>query len=125
MYIQQSYPIRMISKAKFAGFSEHVAVQFSANRVAHLTPDGGEEIISFDEFAQGLPVKEIRRASPHMYNQILKRVGESARNPGGYRLIDRNCEHYASWLFDGREESPQIKRLAFVGIIALLAVLNK
>lgn len=123
MYNHHSFPIRIVSRAKLSGFGEHWGVQLPNGNVAHLTSERGQKVVSFSEFAQGLPVKEIRRSPPHLYYQTLHRLDESIRNPRQYRLLGWNCENYANWLIGEKPESPQINGLAIVGAIALVVKL--
>ncbi len=74
--------------------------------------------MSFSDFAQGLPVKEIRRAAHEQYAQIMRRVTISALSPGQYRLLDRNCETYATWLIGEKPQSPQVRSAVVLGLIA-------
>ncbi len=117
MYSYNQYPARIIARRKLSGFGEHWGVQLPDATVAHLTP-AGEQIVSFDEFAQGCPVKEIRRAAPEHYGQIVWRATASAHNPGQYRLFDRNCETYATWLMGEEPQSPQVQGVVVLGLIA-------
>ena len=117
MYSYNQYPARIIARTKLSGFGEHWGVQLPDGTVAHLTPSG-EQIVSFDDFAQGLPVKEIRRAAPEQYGQIVWRAAVTAQNPGQYRLLDRNCETYATWLMGEKPQSPQVQGAVVLGLIA-------
>lgn len=117
MFASAQLPIRIISRPKLSGFGEHWGVQLPNGNVAHLTPTG-EQIVSFNDFAQGSPVKEVRRATPEQYAQIMRRVTLSVQSPGQYRLLDRNCETYATWLMGEKPCSPQIQGAVVVGLIA-------
>lgn len=117
MYSNWQSPVRIISRPKLSGIGDHWGVQLPSGDVAHLTPSG-EQIISLLEFAQGRPVKEIRRAAPEQYAQIMWRATTSAQNPGQYRLLDRNCETYATWLIGEKPQSPQVQGVAILGLIA-------
>jgi hypothetical protein len=117
MYAYNQYPARIIARTKLSGVGEHWGVQLPDGTVAHLTP-AGEQIVSLDEFAQGRPVKEIRRAAPEYYGQIVWRATASAHNPGQYRLLDRNCETYATWLMGEKPQSPQVQGVVVLGLIA-------
>ena len=117
MYSYNQYPARIIARTKLSGFGEHWGVQLPDGTVAHLTPSG-EQIVSLDVFAQGLPVKEIRRAAPEHYGQIVWRATATAQNPGQYRLLDRNCETYATWLMGEKPQSPQVQGAVVLGLIA-------
>ena len=112
-------PIRIISRPKLTGLGEHWGVQLPDGNVAHLTPEG-EQIVSFTEFAQGRPIKEVRRAAPEPRAQIMQRLSLSLQHRGPYRLLDRNCETYATWLLGEKPRSPQVEGVIFLGVIAAL-----
>lgn len=123
MYIATSqYPIRIVSRPKLSGIGEHWGVQLPNGNVAHLTPIG-EQIVSVSDFAQGRPVKEVRRAAPEQQVQILRRVAQSTQNPGQYRPLDRNCETYATWLIGEKPHSPQVKGVLVLALFAAFLVL--
>lgn len=113
------FPIRIIARPKLSGLGEHWGVQLTNGNVAHLT-EQGERMVTFSEFAQGCKVREVRRANPYLHDQILRRVFISTQNPGQYRLLDRNCETYATWLIGEQPQSPQVLAALAVGIIAAL-----
>ena len=117
MYSYNQSPARIIGRTKLSGFGEHWGVQLPDGTVAHLTP-AGEQIVSFAEFAQGCPVKEIRRATPEQHGQIMWRATASVHNPGPYRLLDRNCETYATWLIGEKPQSPQVQGVVVLGLLA-------
>ena len=117
MFTTRQCPIRILSRSKLQGFGDQWGLQLPNGNVAHLMP-AGEQIVSFAVFAQGKPVKEIRRAAPEQYTQIMQRVFLSVQSPGQYRLLDRNCETYATWLIGETPQSPQVQG---VFILALLA----
>ena len=110
-------PIRIISRPKLTGLGEHWGVQLPDGNVAHLTPDG-KHVVTFAEFAQGRPIKEIRRAAPEQRAQIMQRLTLSLQHRGPYRLLDRNCETYATWLLGETPQSPQVQGVIFLGLIA-------
>ncbi|WP_334189734.1 NC domain protein [Noviherbaspirillum sp.] len=111
------HPIRIVSRPKLTGLGEHWGVQLPDGNVAHLTSDG-EHVVTFAEFAQGRPIKEIRRAAPEQRAQIMQRLTLSLQHRGPYRLLDRNCETYATWLLGETPQSPQVQGVIFLGLIA-------
>jgi len=117
MYNDHQYPIRVIARPKLSGIGEHVGVQLPDGRVAHRTPEGNE-LISLEAFAQGRPVRELRRATPTDHWAILRRVAESIQQPAAYRLGDNNCEHYASFIMGEQPQSPQIQGIATIAAVA-------
>ena len=116
MFPNQS-PIRIISRPKLTGLGEHWGVQLQDGRVAHLTPNG-EHVVTLAEFTQGRPVKEVRRAAPGQHAQIMNRLALSLQQKGSYRLLDRNCETYATWLLGEPPHSPQVEGFILLGLIA-------
>lgn len=117
IFATSQFPIRIISRPKLSGIGEHWGVQLPNGNVGHLTPTG-EQIVTFPDFAQGRQVKEIRRAPPEQYAQIMRRVTLSVQNPGQYRLLDRNCETYATWLIGEEPQSLQVMGVVVLGLIA-------
>lgn len=117
IFTTTQFPIRIVSRQKLSGVGQHWGVQLQNGDVAHLTPTG-ERIVTFNDFAQGREVKEIRRAVPGQYAQIMRRVMESVQRPGQYRLLDRNCETYATWLMGEKPQSPQVMGVVALGLIA-------
>lgn len=114
-----SYTVGIIARKKLSGFGEHWGVQLPDGRVAHLTTEG-EQIVSREEFAQGWPVKEIRHAPPELHGQIMWRATITANNPGQYRLLDRNCETYATWLLGEKPQSPQVQGWVVLGLLVAM-----
>ena len=117
IFTTRQYPIRIVSRPKLSGIGEHWGVQLPNGNIAHLTPTG-EHIVTFVDFAQGRLVKEIRRVAPEQYAQVMRRVTLSVQNPGQYRLLDRNCETYATWLIGEKPQSPQVVGVVVLGLIA-------
>lgn len=112
-----NHPIRIISRPKLTGFGDHWGVQLPDGNVAHLTPRG-EQVVSLGDFAQGRPIKEVRRAASEQREQIMQRLSLSLQQRGPYRLLDRNCETYATWLVGETPRSPQVEGLFFLSLIA-------
>lgn len=113
-----THPIRIISRPKLTGLGEHWGVQLPDGNVAHLTPDG-ERVVTFAEFAQGRAIKEVQRAAPEQRAQVMQGLSISLQNQGPYRLLDRNCETYATWLLGETPRSPQVQGFIFLGLIAV------
>lgn len=112
-----THPIRIISRPKLTGLGEHWGVQLPDGNVAHLTPDG-EQVVTYAEFAQGRAIKEVQRAAPEQRAQVMQRLSLSLQNQGPYRLLDRNCETYATWLLGETPRSPQVQGFILLGLIA-------
>lgn len=119
MYVQRPRPIRIVSRPKVVGLGEHWGVQLPDGSVAHRTPRG-DELVSFDQFAQGRQVREVKRAKPERCQQTLWRVNASINQRTQYRLADSNCEHYANWLIGEEPASPQVQVVVLLAGIAAL-----
>ncbi len=115
-FLQNQSSVRIIARPKLSGFGEHWGVQLPNNMVAHRTTEG-EKMASLSEFAQNLPVREVRKAPPERHQQIVWRAITSTQNPGQYRLLDRNCETYATWLMGETPHSPQVLGVTLLALL--------
>jgi hypothetical protein len=114
----------MLARPTQAGLGEHVGIQLPTGQVVHMTP-AGKEVVPLEAFSAGLPLREVSRADPVNYLQILNRVEVTLQKPDRYRLIDNNCEHYASYLMTGKSESKQIAGLFIAIAAASIFILSK
>jgi hypothetical protein len=120
-----SAPIRIVSRPKHSGFGEHWGVQLPEGAVIHRTTQG-VELVGLHEFAQGRAVREVKRAKSEAYPEIMERVCEALQQPYGYRLLDDNCEHFATWLIGEKRESPQVMGWAAASAVVLaLSLANR
>jgi hypothetical protein len=81
----------------------------------------GRGVIASDwyEFADGQTVELHRRAASPIHVQgILARIESNLGKP--YNLFAQNCEHFASFAFNGKAES---KSVAAIGVVALAAII--
>jgi hypothetical protein len=119
MYFRiQDCPIRIVARPKLSGLGEHWGVQLSDGTVAHRTQER-IEVVGLRVFAQGRPVREVKRARADEYSRIYQRLHAALRAPTDYRLINENCEHFATWLIGEPRESPQVIGWALVGLAAI------
>ena len=118
MYLPQPSPIRIVSRSKLSGLGEHWGVELPDGRVIHLTPSG-VALVSGDEFAQGLIVREVRQARKERHVQIMWRVAQSLQQPLQYRLLDQNCETFANHLLGDPPKSPQVAGVAILAAIVI------
>lgn len=90
--------------------------------VAHNMKGRGVVQSYWLDFSEGQSVRLHNRAASQMHvNQILQRV---YRNLGAkYSLLNQNCQHFASFAFTGKPESPSVKTVGGLGILAALAIL--
>jgi uncharacterized protein YcgI (DUF1989 family) len=121
MYRSWHSPIRIVARPKLAGPGEHWGVQLPSGSVIHLTPEG-VQLNGFDAFAAEKMVREVRQVDPGRHNEVMARVREALSNPPSYRLLDQNCEVFATWLVGEKPESPQVNGALLLGIVAALAM---
>ncbi|HTI70310.1 MAG TPA: hypothetical protein VMF06_10100 [Candidatus Limnocylindria bacterium] len=85
----------------------HTGVVVAPNVVLHNTPESGEHLSSYADFAQGQRVRVIRRrVAPGFFSRIIAIV----RRPKSYSPVTRNCEHTALEAVQGKSTSPQLFR---------------
>ena len=101
----------------------HKGVVMPGGRILHNTPGRGEHLSTLAEFAAGKRVHLVRRAC----GTSRARAYEAApRRDRGYNLFTYNCEHTASRVAHGREESPQLRGwIAGIGVAALTFALTR
>lgn len=96
---------------------DHVGVVIPGG-VIHNNPTHGEHATSIAEFTSGQPYRiEKTGANPML---VMQRANRILRSPKRYALLDRNCEHTANEVVEGKPRSPQL--LAAVAIVAVCAV---
>jgi Lecithin retinol acyltransferase len=113
---------RIIARPKLTGFGEHWGVQLPNGYVAHHTQTG-EKLVTLEQFSEGRPVKEIIRVDPAQNIKIVQRAMATTQHPSEYRLLDRNCETYATWLVGEKPHSPQVLGVAILGAIVIGAAI--
>lgn len=119
MYMHRT-PIRLIARPKLSGIGEHVGVELPSGHVVHRTTSGNE-LVPFAQFAQGRPVRAVKDVPPSEEWRVYGRIQASLRAPADYRLLDNNCEHYATGLIGEKPNSPQVAVLATIAVFCLVA----
>ena len=111
-----------ISRPKVTGAGTHAGVLLPNGAVAHMTP-AGAGIVSFTEFAQGKPVRAEAAADASAHHQIQWRAHQTLGRTLPYDLLNRNCEHYASFVMGQKPDSPQVTAVLLLSVlgVALLA----
>jgi len=108
-----------ISRPKMAGPGTHAGVLLPSGCVAHLTP-AGPCIVSLAEFAQGKPVRAEEGADLSALHQIEWRARFTLGRTRPYDLLNRNCEHYASYVMGKKPASPQVAGALLLGILGVV-----
>ncbi len=90
--------------------------------VAHNAKGKGVIQSSWLEFSEGQSVVLHRRATSQMHvHQILQRVYANLGKP--YLLLGQNCQHFASFAFTGKAESPATRTVGGLALLAVIAAL--
>ena len=90
--------------------------------VAHNSKGKGVVQTYWHEFSEYQPVHLHRRAESLLHvQQILQRVYANLGKP--YLLVGQNCQHFASFAFTGKAESPSMKVVGGLGVLAAFAIL--
>jgi hypothetical protein len=113
---------RIISRPKLTGLGEHWGVQLPNGYVAHHTQTG-EKLVTLEQFSEGHVVKEVKRVDSTQSIEIVQRATATTQHPSEYRLLDRNCECYATWLIGEKPHSPQVRAVALLCAIVMGAML--
>ena len=101
----------------------HKGVVLADGRILHNTPGRGEHVSTMDEVAAGRSVHMVRRTSVRSRARAYR---AQPRPESRYNLFTNNCEHTASRVAHGREESPQLRGwIAGVGVAALTFALTR
>ena len=108
-----------VSRPKMAGHGTHAGVLLPSGNVAHLTT-AGPRIVTFAAFAQGKPVRAEQGADPSTMHQIEWRAHFTLGRTLPYDLLNRNCEHYASYVMGTKPESPQVVGALLLGILGVV-----
>jgi len=118
--------ISIVARPKLSGLGEHWGVLLPNGYVAHCTDDKGPHYVTYQEFAAGRPVKEIRKVPMSESHATMQRIQQEVSRPAGYHLIENNCEIFASRVTGGPPESPQVKGWAFVlAVLTFVTIVAK
>lgn len=120
MYQQTQFGfVGHVSRPKLAGPGTHAGVMLPDGRIAHMQQTG-VCIVSLAEFSQAREVTFGKAVPADRHHQVQWRAQMSLGSTSPYDLLNRNCEHYASWLMDGKSESPQVNALVFFALVGAL-----
>ena len=108
----------LLLRPKFLAIIQPQGVVVGHNAVLHNTPDKGEHVSTFGEFASGQPVHA--SASEADPCEVTNRARQVLSNPRPYDLFARNCQHTASALIRGVAKSPWIA----MGVILVLVIVG-
>lgn len=117
MHLSQA-PIQMsvIARRKAHGDGEHWGVLIPRNLVAHNTPERGEHIATFLEFAPDARFRVVRHVPPERFYASMRRIHAAAESPGAYHPTKNNCQSFANRVTGEAARSPAVEG---VGLLAL------
>lgn len=104
----------------------HHGIYVGQGRIIHFDGEplrGRSAIIcecTVTEFSRGGKISRVtaRRGLPP--SEVLARAERALRDGfGGYRLLFRNCEHFATWCTVGRQKSAQVRWGVSLGLLLL------
>lgn len=110
----QSMSITLLYRSK--GLLQHVGVPRPNGMVLHNSPDNGVELVTYETFAKGQPVKT-RTISGPTETDLAVRLRQILNSNGNYNVTASNCEHLVSYLVSGSAHSPQLQGV-FLGAAA-------
>lgn len=88
--------VARISRPKLHNIpGEHEAVLLPDGRAAHITAGRFPEIVSFQEYAQGLPVRLVAELDFSQTNAAIGRLNALLRKRAPYDPLFGNCETFA------------------------------
>jgi len=89
-------------------------------QIAHNMKATGVTVSGWDAFADGGSILLERHATSDAHaREIIGRVNENIGKP--YNLFGQNCEHFASFAFNGKAESKSVQAVGAVAI-GILAI---
>jgi hypothetical protein len=102
---------------------EHVGVYLGLDRILQNTPERGEHVVSYADFANGMPVR-IRKVQAE--SQIVAwRAAARLQKPKKYDPLLNNCEHTANAVANGKAWSPQLIGWILIGSLVWIYVCRR
>jgi hypothetical protein len=93
------------------------------DQVFENTPQNGQRLVSFAEFAQGQTVSVDRQASIPIY-ELVRRIQEALAGGRPYDFLTNNCDHAVTRVADGVASSMQVLGWGLVAVVAGVVVLT-
>lgn len=90
--------------------------------IAHNMKGKGVIQSSWLNFSENQPVHLHRRAVSQQHVQEILQRAYSSLN-ASYVLLTQNCQHFASFAFTGKAESPAVRAVGGIGVVAALIAL--
>ncbi len=115
----------LVSRTKLSGLGRHFGVLVidgsGGSFVVDLQPDVGMRAVSVDRFEQGRPMlMESKLTDSTAVGRAWQRLRRLSTRPGGFDLLQWNCEHFGRFVLSGTRESRQIKGLTLTAAVIAL-----
>lgn len=111
--------------ARRKGLVLHKGIVTADRKVLHNTPERGEHLSTFAEFADGERI-QVERRSLDERRRALARLALSGPRGRDYDVLANNCEHTVTRVVHGRAHSPQLGNwLLGAGVAAAVLVLSR
>ena len=86
--------------------------------------DGGVSVTTLEQFAQGNRAHILRSPqSPEHLQAILQRAALALSVGVGYLALLENCQHFTTWCYTGKAESPTVQFGVALGTLVLGAII--
>lgn len=88
--------VARVSRPKLRNMpGEHEGVLLPDGRVAHVTAGRFPEIVSYQQYAEGLPVRLISELEPSQTSAAIRRLNVLLRQRAPYDFLVGNCETFS------------------------------
>lgn len=117
-FTNQFADLAIIARQKLTGLGEHCGVQLSDGHVLHTTSTSGVQLVTYEKFAAGKPVRQVRPIPLAEQPNVQRRMLEELASRKPYHPLENNCETLANRVAGFEPSSPQAQ---FWVVTALLA----
>jgi len=101
------YPAGTILQVKAFGFVTHYGISTGYGTVIHTSARFGRvEETDMADFSQAKPVQAIQLASGISGSELVARA--RSRKGDRYNVLVNNCEHFVTWVMEGKGRSSQL-----------------
>lgn len=95
---------------------EHVGIVMENGLVLHNTPNVGPALTSYEDYADGKPVKVVSsNLTPQQKQSLVVRALQTVNEAREYKLISFNCEQMATKVLYGVANSEQMRGAVLIG----------
>ncbi|WP_017930083.1 lecithin retinol acyltransferase family protein [Robiginitomaculum antarcticum] len=105
------YPAGTLLEYNFMGGLRHFGIATGYGTVIHSSRRlGGVLESDFNEFSDGRSVRVVPLVYPVSGAELVARA--RAKTGQRYNVLTRNCEHFVTWVLEGRPRSRQLGPLS-------------